>query len=143
MEPTLHCAKPGTGCRGAVEDHVLVQPGKTFGRGDIIIFQTPPKAAVMCGEGGLFVKRIIGLPGETVSEDDSGFFSVDGKRLAEPQISAHVRALDSYHFHEQWKVPAGDYFTIGDNLSESCDSRSWGSVPRRNIIGPVVRIVRG
>jgi signal peptidase I len=143
MEPTIHCAKPGVGCLGTADDHVLVKVGKAVKRGDIIAFQTPPKAANVCGEGGIFLKRIVGLPGETVSEDGRGFISVDGKRLSEPYISARARALDTFFRQRQWKVPAGDYFTIGDNRSESCDSRYWGGVPRKNVIGPVVKITRG
>jgi signal peptidase I len=143
MEPTIHCAKPNPGCLGTADDHVLVQVGKDVKRGDIIAFQTPPKATSVCGEGGIFLKRIVGLPGETVSEDGRGFISVDGKRLSEPYISARARALDTSFHQRQWKVPAGDYFTIGDNRSESCDSRLWGGVPRHNIIGPVVKITRG
>src|SRR5579862_8801363 len=77
MEPTLHCAKPGFGCRGSAEDHVLVQPGKAVKRGDIIVFQAPPSAARGCGESGTFIKRIVGLPGETVREDAHGFIYVD------------------------------------------------------------------
>ena len=97
----------------------------------------------MCGEGGIFVKRIVGLPGETLSEDTHGFISVDGKRLNEPYVSARARAFDTSYRDRQWKVVAGDYFAIGDNRSESCDSRAWGGVPRGNVIGPVVKIVRG
>jgi hypothetical protein len=48
------------------------------------VFKTPPEAATKCGEGGLFVKRLIGQPGETVHEDDQGFIEIDGKRLSEP-----------------------------------------------------------
>jgi signal peptidase I len=149
MEPTIHCAKPGAGCRGTADDHVLVQVGEPVQRGDIIVFQTPPETRVTCGEGGIFLKRLIGLQGETVREDDHGFFSVRGanstvwKTLDQPYVSARTRRLDSRHFHEQWKVPAGDYFVIGDNLPQSCDSRQWGGLPRSNVIGPVVKIVHG
>ena len=56
MEPTLHCAKPAPGCLGTADDRVVVQPGEKLKRGDIVVFRTPPEAAVRCGEGGLFVK---------------------------------------------------------------------------------------
>src|SRR3954447_3273327 len=143
MEPALHCALPGAGCHGATADHVLAQVGKPVKRGDIIVFQTPPKAANACGEGGTFFKRIVGLAGETVREDGQGFISVNGKRLSEPYVSAKARNLDTGHRNQHWKVPAGDYFVLGDNRSESCDSRMWGGVPGRYVVGPVVKIIRG
>ncbi len=119
------------------------ESGKAVKRGDIVAFNTPPRAESECGEGGIFLKRIVGLPGETVSEDGHGFILVDGKRLDEPYISSASRALDTAFLGRHWKVPAGDYFVLGDNRSESCDSRLWGGVPRHDIIGPVVKIERG
>jgi signal peptidase I len=152
MEPTLHCAKAsGAGCRGSVAD-VLVAPltgSKRIQREDIVVFNTPPPATSACGEGGVFVKRVIGLPGETVREDGHGLLSVRSPgsatwtKLSEPYVSAATRAEDAQHFDKQWNVPAGDYFVVGDNRSASCDSRAWGSVPAAYIIGPVTQIIRG
>lgn len=144
MEPTLHCARGPSepGCLGSSDDRVLVQPGKRVKRGDIVVFQTPKEAALKCGEGGTFIKRVIGLPGETVREDDGGVLEINGKRLSEPYVSADRRLADSAHFNQSWHVPNGDYFMVGDNRSQSCDSRTWGSVPARNVIGPVVKIIR-
>jgi signal peptidase I len=147
MEPTLNCAKPAVGCLGDSSDRVLAcRICLDFGapsRGDIVVFNTPPKAVNRCGEGGTFVKRVIGLPGETVHEDDNGFISIRGPNsktfvtLKEPYLSSERRLADSAHFGETWKVPPGDYFMMGDNRSQSCDSRSWGSVPRSDLIGTV------
>ena len=151
MEPTLHCAKPVAGCRASARDVLVTRltGARGLARLEIVVFTTPPKAATACGEGGTFVKRVIGLPGETVKEDTKGFIWVRGpgakvwQKLNEPYVSARARALDSDHYDRQWNVPAGEYFTVGDNRSQSCDSRAWGSVPAANIIGPVVQIVRG
>jgi signal peptidase I len=143
MEPTLNCAKPVSGCLGTVADHVIVDVGKPVQRGDIVIFRAPPRATTACGEGGTFVKRIVGLPGETVSEDGLGFISVNGKRLIEPYASTKARLSDTGFRHRLWKVPAGDYFVLGDNRGQSCDSRMWSGVPSGNIIGPVVKIEHG
>lgn len=136
MEPTLHCARPGPGCGAHFSDRVLAcricLDFSDPSRGDIIVFRTPPKAEQKCGEGGTFVKRLIGLPGETVSER-SGYVFINGKPLKEPYISADRRDTQT----GTWRVPKGQYFFMGDNRAQSCDSRQWGSVPRGNLIGTV------
>ncbi len=139
MEPTLHCAKPDLGCEARYSDRVLAcrfcyhfwSPK----RGDIIVFKTPPLAAVRCGEGGTFVKRLIGLPGDTW-EERNGYVYIDGKKLNEPYVSKQTHIADGRTI-APIKIPQGQYFMMGDNRSSSCDSRSWGTVPRGNLIGKV------
>ena len=139
MEPTLHCARPGQGCEARLSDRVLanrfIYHFRDPRRGEIIVFNTPSAAQEMCGASGTFVKRLVGLPGETVTERDGGNIYVDGKRLNEPYLKADRRAHDSTT--GTWHVPRGAYFFMGDNRGESCDSRRWGSVPRENLIGKV------
>jgi signal peptidase I len=144
MEPTIHCGQPGPGCEGSVDDAVVVQPTQASGlrRGDIVEFNTPPLALVKCGAGGHFLKRLIGLPGETVHENAHGFVFINGTKLSEPYVPAPSRLADTSHFGKSWNVPAGEYFFMGDNRAESCDSREWGSVPTANIIGKVTKIIR-
>lgn len=150
MEPTLHCAKApgGPGCLGGSNDRVLAcricfDLGSPS-RGDIVVFKAPQEAALKCGEGGTFVKHVIGLPGETVREDDKGFIwikkpgSPTFAKLEESYVSRQSRVADSQHFAQTWRVPDGRYFMLGDNRSRSCDSRTWGAVPRADLIGPVV-----
>ncbi|MHB8471016.1 MAG: signal peptidase I [Gaiellaceae bacterium] len=150
MEPTLHCAKPAPGCEGSYSDRVLanrfIYRFRDPKRGEIIVFKTPPAAAVQCGEGGTFVKRLIGLPGETVKEDDRGYIWIELPhtaeffKLNEPYIQASRRLDDVQHGNnvgKQWVVPEGYYFFMGDNRGASCDSRKWGPVPRKNLIGEV------
>ena len=140
MEPTLHCAEPGAGCTERFSDRVLANRFifhfKDPGRGDIIVFDTPPAAQARCGAGGTFVKRVVGLPGERIAERD-GVIHIDGRPLREDYLTTQARANGSF---PERRVPPGQYFMLGDNRGQSCDSRVWGAVPRENIIGEVFAV---
>jgi signal peptidase I len=137
MEPALHCARPTEGCSGARSDRVLANRFilhlRKPKRGEILVFQTPSHAQEQCGTSGTFVKRLIGLPGETVSERDGRIF-IDGKPLEEPYVPRDRRGVSS----GGWTVPEGHYFMMGDNRANSCDSREWGAIPRSSIVGPLI-----
>jgi signal peptidase I len=126
---------PGTGMAPTLKDgdHIAVFRFSdwfyTPHRKDVVVFTAPALAAKRCGESGKFVKRVIGLPGETVTEKD-GFVSIDGALLKEPYVKRDRRS-------GSWHVPKGEYFVLGDNRTGSCDSRYWGSVPKRTIVGKV------
>jgi signal peptidase I len=111
-------------------------------RGDIIVFDTPPLAKVRCGAGGTFVKRLIALPGE-LYEERAGYVYINGKKLDEPYVKTskdpNKNRRDSQTVPPR-RIPKGQYFFMGDNRLQSCDSREWGAVPRKNIIGEVVAI---
>jgi signal peptidase I len=137
MEPTLHCARPSSGCEARFSDRVLAcrfcYRFTSPKRNDIIVFKTPPLAAVRCGAGGTFVKRLIGLPGD-LWEERSGYVYINGKRLSEPYIQPSRRDDRTI---APMRIPPHHYFFMGDNRSSSCDSRAWGTVPRKNLIGKV------
>jgi signal peptidase I len=143
MEPTLHCARPAPGCLAQHPDRPAVESlNGDPRRGDILVFRTPPAAATRCGAGGVFIKRVVGLPGETIQEKlvgGVGYIFVDGRKLHEPYVRNGRRDNRSYG---PYRIPNGEYFLLGDNRAQSCDSREWGPVPRKNIIGTVVKIYR-
>jgi signal peptidase I len=100
-------------------------------RQQIIVFQAP------IPEQGYpdFIKRVIGLPGETL-EIRRGVVYINGQPLDEPYRHDPPNPTE---YRGPWHIPAGEYFMMGDNRENSNDSRFWGFVPRANIIGtPVV-----
>jgi signal peptidase I len=139
MEPTLRCARPVAGCTGTFSDRVIVNRlayhFRSPRRGEIVVFETPDAAAVSCPPGGTWVKRVIALPGETVTMSH-GVVAIDGDRIDE---SSYIRSRAQAGVQSAvWHVPADKYFLMGDNRTGSCDSRTWGPVPRSNLIGPVI-----
>jgi signal peptidase I len=96
-------------------------------RGDIITLHPPFESAKP------FVKRIIGLPGETIYIE-KGKVYIDGKYLAEPYIKQPF-TYSLYSPQNPLKIPEGMYFVLGDNRNISDDSHIWGLLPRDNIIG--------
>ena len=142
METTLHCAQPAIGCEARFSDRVLANRFlyrlRDPRRGEIIVFKTPPAAQVKCGAGGTFVKRLVGLPGDVVElrlRNGDGYVYINGKPLRELYIEKARRgAVQSFG---PVRVKAGNYFMMGDNRGQSCDSRLWGTVPRANLIGKV------
>lgn len=101
-------------------------------RGDVVVFANPT------GHGSDFVKRIVGLPGETVAMRGKVLY-IDGKPLAQDWGRYSGRSHAGDHFGPV-KVPPKSYFMMGDNRDNSFDSRFWnqgrgGFVPREEIVG--------
>ena len=135
MEPTLHCAKPVSGCMSRVSDRVianrLVDRFQRPERGDIIVFNSPSQVKAACDASGAFIKRIVGLPGESVSMR-AGHVFINGVRLSEPYLRPSYRGTRP---GPGGRNSSDGYSVLGDNRARSCDSRRWGVVPRANIIG--------
>jgi signal peptidase I len=97
-------------------------------RGDLVVFHYPRDHTQS------YIKRIIGLPGDTV-QVDRGIVFVNGARLDEPYVPDEYRDRISL---EKEPVPAGSYFVLGDHRNSSSDSRMWGFVDRSEIYGKAV-----
>ena len=124
-------------------DHVLVE-GVSFlsrepQRGDIVVFRTDGIASI--SKATFYVKRIAAEPGEHVRISDGKLF-VDGKQVSLSNAVGEIEYNSRPGFgrlspQTEVTVRSGCYFVLGDNSTNSFDSRFWGSVPRRNIIGRV------
>jgi signal peptidase I len=97
-------------------------------RGDVVVFWYP------LDRSKSFIKRVIGLPGETV-EIRAGHLYVDGKELQEPYVPAFYLDGGSYPSR---RLPADEFFVMGDHRDSSNDSRMFGTVPRDFIYGKAV-----
>ena len=99
-------------------------------RGDVIVFKYPVT------RDKDFIKRLIAFGGETV-QIDSGKVYIDGKVISDGSIAnIHYYNMGSYAVEgKSIKVPAGNYFVMGDNSAASHDSRFWGFVPEELVVG--------
>jgi signal peptidase I len=109
-------------------------------QGDIVVFARPPRDRCGGPEGEDLVKRVIALPGQTIYSSGNTVY-VNGRPLAEPYLP-RVDPLgtpvpDATRLHP-YRVPAGEFYMLGDNRQISCDSRFWGPIKGSSIVGRVV-----
>ena len=98
-------------------------------RGEVIVFEFPDSNPSNSKKD--FVKRVIGLPGETIDVKDGVPF-VDGVVLEEPYLTTKDHSNG-----RKVELGAGEYYVMGDNRAHSNDSRNWGAVPEENLRGKV------
>ncbi len=104
---------------------------KDIQRGDVVVFKAPKN------EDYDYIKRIIGLPGETIKIENGSVF-INNQRLDESfYLSNDIQTQAGLFISEgeNISIPQEEYFVIGDNRGASSDSRIWGTVPEENIIG--------
>src|SRR2546429_447807 len=131
MEPTLHCARPGAGCEARLSDRVLanrfIYHFRSPRRGEIIVFNTPTAAAeAACNASGTFVKRLIGLPGATITYKPNRL-SANGRVIKEPYIKRGRQGGRQ----GTWQVPRGGGLSAAGRRRAWCRSRGRGAAPRR------------
>jgi len=121
------------------------------GRGDVVVFK-PPKGAddgrcgtsnsstMPCGRPTKersetnFIKRVVGLPGERLKVVKNQVY-INGVRQEEPFINKGTPCAELCNMPEQITIPKDHYFMMGDNRGASADSREWGPVPKKWMIG--------
>ena len=150
------------GIRLPVLNKKVVEIGQPA-RGDVMVFRYPGMGEGDPAAGTDYIKRVIGLPGDTVSVEENrvavngvpfayaedGVFigegvssEMTGSRIYTETLEGRRHAMLEmdgvplgYRHNGSWTVPAGHYFVMGDNRDRSADSREWGFVPERNIVG--------
>jgi signal peptidase I len=128
----------------AVYDRVLVQKAffswRDVREGQIVVFSHPTLDHCAGSEEGDLVKRVIALPGQTIYSSGNSIY-VNGRLLAEPYLP-HYDPLGPPIASRQhpYRVPPGEFYMLGDNRADSCDSRYWGPIKGSSIIGKVVLV---
>jgi signal peptidase I len=118
MQPTLHEGQ-------FILVNKLAYRLGNFERGDIVIFHHNATDD--------YIKRVIGLPGDTV-EVKANHVYINGEMLNEEYIAAPPQ------YNGTWNVPEGQIFALGDNRNQSSDSHSWGYVPIKAVVGKALVI---
>ena len=119
---------PRLGDQDRIFINKLIYKFEPIERGDIVVFRYPRDTSKS------FIKRVVGLPGETVEIRD-GVVTINGLRLKEDYLPGGNGDLASY---PPTTLPAENYFLLGDNRASSNDSRAWGAVHRDYIYGKAV-----
>jgi len=102
-------------------------------RGDVVVFKFPGELEEK------YIKRIIGLPGETVEVKNEEVY-INGKKLIEGYLAKDL-ATSQLSAQNKWTLQNGEFFVLGDNRLNSNDSRVWGSLPKEYLIGKISYVV--
>lgn len=121
MQPTLFAGN------FVVVNKLTYQFGE-ISRGDIIVFRYPPDP-----KQDPYIKRVIGLPGDTIMVEGNEVL-INGIRISEPYLATQTQQGG------KWTVPSDALFVMGDNRNNSSDSRAWGVVPIKNVLGKAILV---
>ena len=125
MEPTLH------------SNQFVFAAGRSFSRGDIVTALLPEDAKVgACEDTKIIIKRIVGVPGDNVTITNDGVF-INGELYNEPYLSEDAKTATFVlgGYYNSVTLSETQYFLIGDNRSNSYDSRYFGPVNKKDITG--------
>ncbi len=122
MEPSFHSQDY------LIVDKLRYRVGEVK-RGDVIVFKAPEDITQN------YIKRVVGLPGETVKIENESVF-IDGQQLLEPYLDDGLLSRSTTgSFLLETTLGEHEYFVLGDNRDHSSDSRRWGPLPDDNILG--------
>jgi signal peptidase I len=102
-----------------------------YNRGDVVVFNPP---VTWTDDRTPFIKRVIGLPGETVEIRDDGLVYIDGIALEEPYVFS-VSGLTNAGDQARWTIAADQMFVLGDHRDKSADSRVFGPIASADVVG--------
>jgi signal peptidase I len=129
-----------------VHDRIFVQKAfftwRDVREGDIVVFSHPPLDHCPGPKGSDLVKRVIALPGQTIYSAGNSIY-VNGRLLAEPYLPGHDplgTPIPDASSQRPYRVPPGEFYVLGDNRSDSCDSRYWGPIKGSSIVGKAVLV---
>jgi signal peptidase I len=112
-------------------------------RGNIVVFTTPPNENCAGPPVSNLVKRVVGLPGETISVSGGNVY-INGRLNSQSWLPSAQQGKTypgpspaPYALHQPYRIPKGDVYVMGDNRMLSCDSRYWGPIAESTIVGKV------